>query len=314
MKSWQRFLVRPMVRAKLSELHSQGFESFFHSLMQLRYPDFVPVRTQGRLGDLSADGLTINNRKLYACYAPETYDASEIRRKFTKDLAGALEKRGDEFDTFVFVHNDLRGVGPVVSSELSKARTAHPSIAFEVFGAARFIQEMCRLEVSDAEDLLGQEFPAEETVSGVELRDLAPLLDELREKRAQARPSGAISPPPRNKLEYNGFSVDLRDELVQRMRYVPLVEAYYQQRNDPFERDEAAAAFHVEYQRISQEHEDPDEVFYQLQQYVLGNKAPSRKRYVDAQVILMYFFGECEIFKVPPKDWQPSDDYTEVAG
>ncbi|MDD6792614.1 MULTISPECIES: ABC-three component system protein [Thermobifida] len=314
MESWQRFLVRPMVRAKLSELHGQEFESFFHDLMQLRYPDFVPVRTQGRLGDRSADGLTINDRKLYACYAPETYNASEISRKFTKDLTGALEKRRDEFDTFVFVHNDLRGVGPVISSEISKARKDHPYLKFEVFGACRFIQEVCKLDVSDVEDLLGQSLPAKEVVVGVEMEDLAPLLAELGKRRIQARPSDVILPPPRNKLEYNGFSPDLRDELISRMKYVPLVEAYYQQRNDPFERDNTAAAFHAEYQRISQEYSDPDEILYQMQQYVLGNKAPTREGYVNAQVILMYFFGECEIFEIPPEDWQPSNEYAEVAG
>ena len=52
-----------------------------------------------------------------------------------------------------------------------------------------------------------------------------------------------ILPPPRNKLNTTD-SLRTCGTGDNRMKYV-LVEAYYQQRNDPFERDNTAAAFHA---------------------------------------------------------------------
>ncbi|MEK8141660.1 hypothetical protein NKH18_00770 [Streptomyces sp. M10(2022)] len=74
----------------MAELYANEFEDFFHRLMCSRYPDFIDVRTAGPLGDMSADGLSLHSRKLYACYGPQTFDPSEVRRKLNKDLSGRL--------------------------------------------------------------------------------------------------------------------------------------------------------------------------------------------------------------------------------
>src|SRR5690606_63084 len=130
----QRAYARVKFLELMAELHENEFEDFFHRLMCSRYPDFLDVRTAGRHGDMSADGLGLRSRKLYACYAPQTVDPYEIRRKFDKDLSGALAKRSGEFDTFVFVHNDHRGVHPKVSSLLASAAANHPDLKFEQMG------------------------------------------------------------------------------------------------------------------------------------------------------------------------------------
>ncbi|MFE6305797.1 hypothetical protein [Nocardiopsis sp. NPDC057823] len=121
MEPWQRHCARTMLGDTIRNLHGEAFEDFFHRLMQLGDPGFFPVRTVR--GDLGADGLTISDRKLYACYGPQTANEAEVRRKFRGDLAKAVANRGGDFDVFVFVHNNLRGVGPEVTREMSAART-----------------------------------------------------------------------------------------------------------------------------------------------------------------------------------------------
>lgn len=97
----QRLAVRLIIKEKLSELHSSAFEEFFQELMCLRDPGFLDVRTAGRLGDEGSDGLLLRTGKLYACYGPQSYDATKVTEKFESDLDKALSKRLDSFDTFV---------------------------------------------------------------------------------------------------------------------------------------------------------------------------------------------------------------------
>src|SRR5690606_11312212 len=119
-----------MLKAKFAELSGTAFEDFFHAMMEARDPSFVAVRTAGSLGDQGADGICLFKRKLYACYAPETYDASKVAAKFDSDLRKALEKRKDQFDEFVFVHNELRGVHPELATLLAAARDTHAELRF----------------------------------------------------------------------------------------------------------------------------------------------------------------------------------------
>jgi hypothetical protein len=138
--------VRGMLRRLLDERFGKAFERFFQNLMCARYIDFIDVRTHGKLGDIGADGLSLHDGKLYACYAPEVPDAAAVRAKFNDDLTKAVAKRGDHFDTFVFVHNDLRGVHPELSILLGQARQEHPTLRFEQRGPQHLHRELCRLE------------------------------------------------------------------------------------------------------------------------------------------------------------------------
>jgi hypothetical protein len=92
MRYEQRAYARVKFLELMAELYENEFEDFFHRLMCSRYPDFLDVRTAGSLGDMSADGLTLHSRKLYACYAPQTVKPSKIRKKFNGDLARQAQR------------------------------------------------------------------------------------------------------------------------------------------------------------------------------------------------------------------------------
>ncbi|MFD6096491.1 ABC-three component system protein [Nocardiopsis flavescens] len=308
MEPWQRHCARTMLGDTIRNLHGEGFEDFFHRLMQLGDPGFFPVRTVQ--GDLGADGLTISDRKLYACYGPQVANEAEVRRKFRGDLAKAVANRGGDFDIFVFVHNNLRGVGPEVTREISAAQSSHPALCFEHFGLDRMFRVLRKLEDEDIEDLIGP-FPLKAMVTGVRMAELAPLLDHLSTRRRRSPLPGSIPVPPSRKLEYNRFSDDMREFLLLSLPYVPLVHDYYAGLAHPVERDEVAAAFREEYLELAATHDDPDAVALGLQWYILGNEARHPKDQVEANVVLMYFLGECEIFRIPPPDWRTAGEVLE---
>lgn len=302
LEPWERSFIRPMLHAKLDELHGESFEDFFHRLMCARDPGFIDVRAYGNIGDLSADGLSLHDRTLYACYGPKSDGLRHLPGKLNGDLAGALAKRPGEFDRFAFVHSDRYGMHPEVSRLLSKTRDEYPDLIFENFGRHRFHNELCRLDRWQVEDLLGP-FPAQPVVSGVALTDLMPLLDHLAEHRRPVEDLPAIPRPSVEKMSYNSFSPDEKRRMSTALPYVQHVDTYYAGRRDPNERDETAAGFRDHYQLVKATSTDPDEILGLLEQHILGNAKPSQQMHLNALVLLMYFFGECDIFEVPPPGW-----------
>jgi hypothetical protein len=300
----EQSFVRGILRRQLDELFGNAFERFFQNLMCARYPDFIDVRTHGKLGDIGADGLSLHEGKLYACYAPEVPDAVAVRGKFHDDLAKAIAKRGDQFDTFVFVHNDLRGVHPEISMLLSQARQAHPAMRFEQRGPQHLHRELCRLEREEIQELLGCEIPVSDRVYRIGLDDLAPLLTHLVTQRRQASSQAPAREVPPDKLDYNQLGPEDREEIISRMRYTHLIDEYYQGRRDVTERDEVAQGFNAYYQQIKAVYDDPGDVLWKLQEYIAGNARGRREEERAVMVVLAYFFETCDIFEEPPTNWR----------
>ncbi|MFF9457275.1 ABC-three component system protein [Streptomyces flaveolus] len=69
--------------------------------------------------------------------------------------------------------------------------------------------------------------------------------------------------------------------------------------------NEVAQGFRVYYEQVRRDWDDPEDVLWQLQMYVLGNAQPRPKVLRAALVVLAHFFGRCDIFEAPPAGWQP---------
>jgi hypothetical protein len=298
----RRLAVRFLLRAKLEEVYGNAFQDFFHDLMCARYPDFLDVKTAGQLGDMGSDGLSIVGRKLYSCYGPETVSSASVIKKMRGDLGSALEQRGNEFDTFTFVHSDRRGMHPVVASELVTLRRDHPELKFENFGFRRFRDEACKLEQDEVENLLGQQLPVQELVFRVELDEIEPLLQHLKRAPSRQRPDEHISPVSLQKIGFNAFGDDTQDELKRSIPRSSVIDRYYEDGYRVTERDEVAARFREEFEYIRAEmpNAHPDDIFYELELFVLGNLAPRISDRRAATVVLAYFFESCDIFDDAP--------------
>lgn len=302
----ERMAVRLLLRSKLSELHENAFEQFFHELMCVKYSDFVNIRTAGSLGDLSSDGLRLCDRQLYACYGPRVFDADKVIKKFNSDLGNAVLQRKGQFETFVFVHNDLRGVHPTLSVEISAAREKYVWLKFELFGYTKFRDELVQLSRPQVEDILGLELPIQDLAYKLPLTEVLPLLDHLKSTRPRTTMESAIPCPSPDKLDFAKFTPDTRDDLLREFHLATEIENYYESGINPNERDEVALSFSQEYQRLRSEYSDPDEIIYHLEQYVLGNAASRISDRRGALALIGFFFQACDIFENPPPNWQKS--------
>ncbi|GGL27143.1 hypothetical protein GCM10011588_47370 [Nocardia jinanensis] len=105
------------------------------------------------------------------------------------------------------------------------------------------------------------------------------------------------------KLDFNGFSEDTKEDLRRMMVRSLDIDLYYSQRVDVTERDEVAAGFNEEYLRLRREFDDPDDILWQLEQYVLGNASAPHANRRAAMAVLAYFFQSCDIFDNPPPEY-----------
>ncbi|MFD3844025.1 ABC-three component system protein [Streptomyces sp. NPDC058642] len=299
----QRMYARLKFLELMAELNETTFEGFFHDLMCVRYPEFLDVRTHGNLGDQGSDGLMLHERKLFACYAPQTVSATEIRSKIRSDVAKALEKRLGQFDVFVFVHNDRRGMHPEIATELSLMQQAHPEISFQQMGSRRLWHECMQLDVASAESVLRCQIPIQPIVHGVGMEDLAPLLKHLRDQRTPADPLMALPEVDPRKLDFNLIHDEARQDLLRGTRQSYLVDEFYAGSLRAVEHDEVARGFRLYYEQVRDEWPDAEDVLWQLEMYVLGNGSVPPRVQRAAWVILAHFFERCDIFEAPPADW-----------
>lgn len=303
MLSEQRLSVRLAFLQKVEECHGEEFEEFFHEVMAYRYEDYVDVRTHGNLGDMGADGLRLDAGELYACYSPQTVEMSSIKSKFWSDLRSALAKRQGKFSVFVFVCNDKRGTHPEISDLLSDAKIAYPDLSFRVMGCRRLWAEVLKLDLDQCESLLGP-IPVEEVVHGVGMADLQPLLDHLAQYRKPSDPGAPVGLPDLRKMQFNDLPDDDREMLKIGMRNSGLVEEYYEKVSDPLLGDEVASGFTEYYRQVRDEAgEDPGQIMWQMQTYVMGNKAARPGESFAVWAVLTHFFERCHIFESPPDGW-----------
>ncbi|MCS3494504.1 hypothetical protein M2368_003536 [Arthrobacter sp. JUb119] len=306
MDFYERLSMRGLLWTHLHELHGNAFESFFHDLMSLCFPGFVDVRTHGNIGDLASDGLDLYGDKLYACYAPETVDAAATIQKFNSDLAGAIKKRSGQFTTFVFVHNDVRGIHPEISAALARARSAHPGISFETMGMRHFRDLLGKKDSQDVEALLKSPLPMQHAIA-LGLQEMEELLAALSEKRLINAPLGSIETVSAYKLRYSDLSEESQAELREGMRYSSTISDYYQQRIDITERDEVAGRFHSEYRAAVNSGLDPEDVLLRIREFLAGNRMPTAPAYRAQTAVLAYFFESCDIFENVPSGWVPAN-------
>ncbi len=310
----QRALAQILFRRRLSELCDGAFESFFHTLMELCHPGYVPVRTHGSLGDQGADGISLHDRTLFACYGPQTFDVNRVRAKFRSDLGKAIAKRAGDFDTFVFVHNDRRGLHPEVGRLLVSAAAEHEPLLFDQWGELRLWHKAMLLDPIGMEELLGCELPIGDVIYGIGAEDLAPLLEHLRATRTGADQLQRIPGAGIAKIEFNRLGEDDRRLLVTAMRDTYLVGEYYAGLRDPKLEDEVAAGFTAYYRQVRDQHgDDPEAIMWDLQSYVNGNRAQPSRSLMATWVVLAYFFERCHIFETPPPGWESSASETANA-
>jgi hypothetical protein len=277
------------------ERKADEFQNFFSSIMEKRYPgDFIRVRPWGNVGDRKNDGYLKSKRMLFQSYAPNEISASACVSKIDEDFSGALPHWNTYFDTWVFVHNSLQGLGPDVTEKLLALGKKHIELTLTHWGFEELRQEAMRLLEPELASLLGPA-PSRQGMMDLGLADLLPVLDHIARLAPVVDPD--LRPVPADKLQRNLLSDSVAALLRAGMSRADLVRKYFKLKTTL--QDQLAESFRTKYRDLRATPASPDDVFAGLQRFAGGDLVPTPARQNAVLAVLAFFFEECDIFERP---------------
>lgn len=282
-----------------------AFQEFFADLMELRYPggDFARVRPWGNIGDRKNDGYLRSKRQLFQCFGPEDIKPlSKCKTKIRDDFKGALPYWRQYFDTWIFVHNDPKGLPPDVLRILLELSKKERPITAAHWGLAELSAEFRQLKDLDIVALLGPA-PARKDIVAVRVEDVRRLLEHIALQPEPVNPD--VRPVPSSKLQYNQLSAAAAVLLTAGMTRAEIVKKYLRGIADQTRYDRVAAAFKLRYLELKAGGLAPDDILAHLQHFVAGSGVTSPAHQAATLAILAFFFEACEIFERPPTQTFP---------
>lgn len=278
-----------------------AFQDLFSEIMEHVHPDgdFVRVRPWGSVGDQKNDGYIKSSRQLFAVYGPRRPTAAEVCTKVTSDYEGAVPHWEKWFGEFIFVHNDPDGVGPHLARTILELDARIDGLVVTQWGMEPIQTRVLGLD-SERLRLLFPDVPTIDDFFEPSMPEIESVIEQLALARSPLPAEIDVRPPPPDKLDFNGFSEDVRTLITLGMKTSPRVGMLFQPRLfDPTARDRIAAAFRAKYAELRASGMFPDQIYDELRTWIGGVGAKSSSREVAVYGILTYFFEECDIFLRP---------------
>jgi hypothetical protein len=279
------------------EFHSKlatEFQDFFASIMERGYPtDFQKVKPYGKDGDLKCDGYQQSVKRVYQVYAPEKMNVTETNNKIDVDFAGAVEHWKTQITTWVFVHNQWRGIPAKVLQKLLELhredgvkvlRWCEPELREEFFRLAPEVQEL----------LLGPS-PTAQSLAHIQMKDVIYVANAIAQQSAP--PPEEVKEVPAGKLKANALSDYVQELLKLGSRKSKLVKNFFANWHDPELGDRIATAFRKKYEELRASGAAGDEAFNALWKFAGGGDQNSIQHEAAVLALLAFLFEECEIFE-----------------
>lgn len=290
-------------RCAFLEKHGEAFQDLFSSIMEKRYPsDFIRTRPWGNQGDRKNDGYVRSTRTLFQVYAPNEVEESKTLTKIDDDYTGALPHWSDHFDTWVFVHNSMQGLGPGVTKKLLDLDSGHQNVRVRSWGFEELRQVVFELTFPELASLLGP-IPSRTDLINIQYPEVEMVLRTLESRSALQ--SDEIRPVPPRKLEANSLSDAVAMLLKAGMGSSNKVRDYFGKHYDPKLGDRVAQAFRCEYEALRNANLAPDDIFAWLQLIGNGTSLAPPSRQAATLTVLAYLFEECDIFERPLEEAAP---------
>jgi C-terminal domain 10 of the ABC-three component (ABC-3C) systems len=273
-----------------------AFQDFFASIMERGYPtDFQKVKPYGNNGDKKCDGYHRSLRRVYQVYAPEKMQVASTNRKIQEDFTGAVEHWATSMSTWVFVHNQWRGVPADV---LQKILTINGTSGVAVLS-------WCEVELHDEFFLLSPEnqalllgsAPTPQSFVRIQLKDVIQVASVIAQQ--DPPPPEEIRKVPAGKLKANSLSEYVQSLLTMGSRKSKLVKRFFDEWHDPQLGDRIARTFRSKYEELRAENIVSDEAFFELWRFSGGGSRESIDQEAAVLAVLAFLFEECEIFEAP---------------
>jgi ABC-3C protein len=272
------------------------FQDFFSSIMERGYPtDFQKVKPYGNNGDRKCDGYQRSLKRVYQVYAPEKMQVASTNRKIEEDFTGAVEHWAMNMASWIFVHNQWRGVPADV---LQKLLVINGTSGVTVFSwcEPELHDEFFRLSLETQALVLGPA-PTPQSLVRIQLKDVIQVASVIAQQ--DAPPPEEIRRVPAGKLKANSLSEHVQSLLTMGSRKSKLVKRFFDEWHDPELGDRIARAFRSKYEELRAGNVVSDEAFFELWKFSGGGSQKSIDQEAAVLAVLAFLFEECEIFEAP---------------
>ena len=281
---------------ELSRHTGKAFQDFFERIMQKADSSFLMVKVMGKEGDWKADGYSLAAGTIYQCYAPEEMTGAQAAKKIKEDFDGARHRWQAEMRCWSFVWN-ARALPPQAVGALAELKTANDQVVIDHIGPAGLWDIVKRLSLADREALLGivpdpNDVP---TTTAVEIQVLMKHL-KTRDFTAPEVDNFDLTAIA-EKLHRNRLSNAVIMTVKPAVPVARLVREFVTSMPDPAFSQEIAAVLAEKYRELAGLADDPDVIFGNLIDYVLGDHKRELKFFWAAAGIVTHYFELCDVFE-----------------
>jgi hypothetical protein len=246
--------------------------------------------------------LVHSTRTLFQVYAPNELREADTLAKIDEDYLGALSHWQDHFDTWVFVHNSVQGLGPGVEHKLLDLDAGHQSVRVRWWGREELGKVVFELKEPDLASLLGP-IPSRTDLINIQFPEVEKVLQTL--EKLSSPQSDVVRPVPPEKLKANALSEAVAQLLIAGMVASNKIRDYFNKLYDPNLGDRVAQAFRGEYESLRNRQLPADDIFAELQRIGNGTTFATPSRQAATLTVLAYLFEACDIFERPPEEAAP---------
>lgn len=284
-------------KAKFYELKGRGdeFQNFFSTIMELRYPgDFMRIRTWGNIGDKKNDGFLASEKTVFAVYSPYDISGSKTINKMENDFQGALNHWEEEMKKWIFVHNGKDGISPPILEKILELRKNNQNLIIKSWGYNEIRRIVLEISLQDLINLFGPS-PSKIDFKKLDYSNIGEVLENI----AQLEPilDIDISIVSSQKMKFNGFSIEVQNQIRIGLTKAKLVKDYIESYPEPDFGQKIAASFNAEYIKLKERTNEADEIFFGLVKYTGGLIRKNAKYEASVFAVLAHLFESCDIFE-----------------
>ncbi|WP_143342114.1 ABC-three component system protein [Deinococcus indicus] len=300
------------LRLQNQYLRSYGndYENFVGDILARCYPgDFMPVSSAA--GDNKNDGIIMQTRHLYQCYAPAKFnDTATMNRKIREDYEGAIQHWGEDFDIwkFSFCHPKDDGANKETVKLILDLQKAHGK-KIDFVGMTGMVSLALTMPRTSLIEWLGPPpIMVRELGFDLPLPTIGLVIKAIANSDIAIDDMENIDPVPPTKLAYNRIPASIQDYIEKGKGLSNRVGQYLATSAEPLLGQQMAEKFREEYQHIRQQDEpvqSAETVYWRLYDFIRHRLAPplSEEQQLAVHAVLSYLFHHCDIFDRPPAGW-----------
>lgn len=285
------------LEVELSRRTGKAFQDFFEQIMLKADPSFVMIKPMGKAGDWKADGYSLNTATVYQCYAPEELTAAKAADKAREDFDGARNHWKEKMRRWVFVWSSKGALPPQVAAVLAELKANHPALTIDHIGREGLWGIVKSLAIADREALLGF-VPDLNDVPITTAAEIQVLMNHLASHDFVASDTAELDLTAIiEKIRKNGLSAAVTATVTPAMPVAKLVQKFVTSMPDPDFSQAIAADLAQKYTEFASSTDEPDVIFGNLIEYVLGEHRLHPKYFWAAAGIVTHYFELCDVFE-----------------